>query len=845
MKSWAGSLRSGSGADSWRGSVGRKPEPQGGDSRARGAGPATALVTGLALALYASAAAAQAPRAAAPPAPPVGQAPSEASPAPDAATWRAVLDRYCITCHNQRLLTGNLALDGIDVGHVGADAEVWEKVLQKLRTQAMPPPRRPRPDAATYGAFATWLETALDRAAAAEPNPGRPTIHRLNRLEYTNAIRDLLDLEIDTATMLPADDLAYGFDNNADILTVAPGLLERYMSAARRIARLAVGDPTIEADAVRYPLSSLLVQDDRMGEDLPFGSRGGAAVRHHFPLDGEYLVRIRLQDSGRREPQEIDVRVDGVRRALLRVGNWPEGTDPGAARVVEPGEPLLVRFPARAGTRVVSVSFTKRTAVTEGMAPSRLPIWTFSTGRGYVQRMALESVEVEGPFSPDTLGRGIDGEGEAASRRRIFVCRPATAEEEGPCADEILGTLARRAFRRPVDELDLEVLRGFYVEGRAEGNFDAGIQRSLESMLVDPEFLFRIERDPAGIDPATPYRLSDVELASRLSFFLWSSIPDDELLDAAETGTLRDPAVLERQVRRMLADEKAGVLVSSFAAQWLHLRRMRTVAPDVNAFPGFDENLRDALVRETELFVESQMRDDRSVVELLDADYTFVNERLARHYGIPNVYGSRFRRVDLPGEVRRGLLGHGSVLTVTSLATRTSPVVRGKWVLENILGTPPPPPPPDVPDLPERADDGTVTSLRARLEAHRANPVCSNCHARMDPLGFALENFDAVGKWRDAGVAGTPIDPSGTLPDGTAFDGFPGLRDILLERREEFVITVTEKLLTYALGRGVEHYDRPAIRAIVREAAANDYRWSSLILGVARSLPFQMRRSDS
>ena len=813
-------------------------------------GAATVCGAGLVLALCSAPAAAQAPSGATASAQPSGEAsavqPSHTPSAGSApATWRAVLDRYCVACHNERLLTGSLALDGVDIEHVGADAEVWEKVLQKLRTQAMPPPRRPRPDAETYGAFAEWLETALDRAAADRPNPGRPTIHRLNRLEYTNAIRDLLDLEIDSRTMLPADDLAYGFDNNADILTVAPGLLERYMSAARRIARLAVGDPSIEADAVRYPLSSLLVQDDRMSEDLPFGSRGGSAVRHHFPLDGEYLVRIGLQGSGRREPQEIDVRVDGVRRALLRVGNWPEGADSGAARVVEAGEPLLVRFPARAGTHVVSVSFTKRTAVTEGMAPSRLPIWTFSFGRGYVQRMALESMEIEGPFSPDTLGRGPGGEAEAESRRRIFVCRPVTAEDEGPCADEILGRLARRAFRRPVDELDLDVLRGFYAEGRAEGNFDAGIQRALESMLVDPEFLFRIERDPAGIDPATPYPLSDVELASRLSFFLWSSIPDDELLDAAEAGSLGDLAVLERQVRRMLADEKAGVLVSSFAAQWLHLRRMRTVTPDVNAFPGFDDNLRDALVRETELFVRSQIRDDRSVVDLLDADYTFVNERLARHYGIPNVYGSRFRRVDLPGKERRGLLGHGSVLTVTSLATRTSPVVRGKWVLENILGTPPPPPPPDVPDLPERADDGTVTSLRARLEAHRANPVCSNCHARMDPLGFALENFDAVGKWRDTGVAGTPIDPSGSLPDGTAFDGFPGLRDILLERREGFVTTVTEKLLTYALGRGVEYYDRPAIRAIVRDAAANEYRWWSLILGVARSLPFQMRRSDS
>ena len=772
--------------------------------------------------------------------------PAAAPGEPDASTWRAVLDRYCVACHNERLLTGNLALDDIDVGHVGAAAETWEKVLRKLRTQAMPPPRRPRPDAATYGAFASWLETALDRSAAADPDPGRPTIHRLNRLEYTNAIRDLLALEIDSRTMLPADDLAYGFDNNADILTVAPGLLERYMSAARKISRLAVGDPSIEADAVRYPLSSLLVQDDRMSEDLPFGSRGGAAVRHHFPLDGEYVVRIALQGNrGSREPQEIDVRVDGVRRALLRVGRWPEGGEAGAARRVDAGDPLVVRFPVRAGSRTVSVSFTKRTSVTEGMAPSRLPIWTFSTGRGYVERMALESVQIEGPYSPDTLGRGPAGAGETDSLRRIFTCRPATAADEEPCADEILATLARRAFRRPVTGLDLSILRDFYAEGRRGGTFAAGIQRALESILVDPEFLFRIERDPDGVAPATAYRLSDVELASRLSFFLWSSIPDDELLDAAASGRLGDPAVLERQVRRMLADERASVLVSSFAAQWLHLRRMRTVTPDVNAFPAFDDNLRAALVRETELFLESQMRDDRSVVDLLSADYTFVNERLARHYGIPNVYGSRFRRIDLPGDERRGLLGHGSILTVTSLATRTSPVVRGKWVLENVLGTPPPPPPPDIPDLPERAADGMVTSLRARLEAHRANPVCSNCHARMDPLGFALENFDAVGKWRDTGVAGGAIDASGTLPDGTAFEGFPGLRDVLLERRGEFVATVTEKLLTYALGRGVAYSDRPAIRAIVREAAASDYRWSSLVLGIARSLPFQMRRSDS
>ena len=767
--------------------------------------------------------------------------------APDAPeTYRAVLDRYCVACHNERTLTGNLALDNVDIAHVGDAAEVWEKVLEKLRTRAMPPPRRPRPGDEKYDRFAGWLETELDGAAAARPNPGRPTIHRLNRLEYANAVRDLLGLSVDVDTMLPADDLAYGFDNNADILTIAPGMLERYLSAARRIGRLAVGDSAIEPDVVRYPVSSLLVQRDRMSEEMPFGSRGGAAVTHHFPLDGEYVVRLTLLgNGGRREPQEIDVRVDGVRAALLRAGNGAGG---GATRGMPTGDgSLAVRVPVRAGTHVVSVSFLKRTAVTEGVAPDRLPVWTFSTGRGYVEPMALESVGIEGPYRPepaDRAGSAGRGAGETASRERIFTCRPDGPRDEAACADEILAVLARRAFRRPATGDDLDVLRYFYGEGRRAGGFEGGIQRAIESLLVDPEFLFRIERDPEDAAPGSPYRLSDVELASRLSFFLWSSIPDDELLAVAEAGRLRDPAVLERQVQRMLADERSRVLVDSFTAQWLHLRRMRTVTPDVQAFPAFDDNLREALVRETELFVESQMREDRSVVELLTADYTFVNERLARHYGMPGVYGSRFRRVPLGDGARRGLLGHGSILTVTSLATRTSPVVRGKWVLENILGTPPPPPPPDVPDLPEREAGEAQRSLRARLEAHRANPVCSACHARMDPLGFALEHFDAVGKWRTA-EGGVPIDASGALPDGTTFDGLPGLRDVLLARQDEFVTTVAEKLLTYALGRGIEHYDRPALRAIVRDAAADGYRWSSLVLGVARSLPFQMRRAES
>lgn len=758
-------------------------------------------------------------------------------PTDSAATFRQVLDRYCAGCHNERLLSGNLALDrgSIDITRIGAGGDVWEKVLQKLQTQAMPPPGRPRPDAETYHAFAAWLESSLDGVAAADPNPGRPTIHRLNRLEYANAIRDLLGLEVDAEMLLPADDLAFGFDNNADILTVAPGLLERYLSAARKLSRLAVGDLAIGSDAVRYPVSTLLEQGERMGDDLPFGSRGGAAIRHHFPLDGEYVIRLALRD-GRRAPQ-VDVRIDGARVALLSV-------DPDAdAETSE--DPLSVRVPVPAGSHVVSVTFPEETFTPEGVAPSRLPIWTFSTGRGYVQEVGLDSLLIEGPFNPDRVGPGDGGLGDSAARSRIFVCTPATEADEAPCANEILATLARRAFRRPVTEQDVAVIEGFYRDGRAGGNFDTGIQRALEALLVDPEFLFRIESDPEGVAPGAPYPLSDIELASRLSFFLWSTIPDDELLALAEAGRLSEPEELERQVRRMLADQRASVLVDSFAAQWLHLRRMRSVTPDVLAFPEFEDNLRQSFVRETELLIEHQMRQDRSVVDLLTADYTFVNERLARHYGIPNVYGSRFRRLTLPDDTRRGLLGHGSILTVTSLATRTSPVVRGKWVLENILGTPPPPPPPDVPELEEREDDGAVRSLRQRLEEHRANPVCANCHARMDPIGFALEGFDAVGRHRVVDANGTPIDTSGTLPDGRAFDGLPALRDVLFERRTEFVATVTEKLLTYALGRGIEYYDRPAIRAIVREAGEDDYRWSSLILGVVKSVPFQMRRAES
>ena len=768
-----------------------------------------------------------------------------------ASTHRAVLDRYCVTCHNSRLRTANLALDTVTLDPAGEDAEVWEKVLLKLQTRTMPPPgRRARPDPATYDGFASWLETALDQAAAASPDPGRPAIHRLNRTEYANAIHDLLALEIDGPSLLPADDMSFGFDNNAALLNISPALMERYLSAAHHISRLAIGDASLRPVVHTYELPLTRVQDNRASEDLPFGSRGGIAVRHYFPLDAEYVLRIRLQRDaignifGLARAQQIEVRVDGEQVRVFTAGgqsdeeialsaNFGGSTDADAS--------LEVRVAVKAGAHLVGVAFLKRTLAPEGLTPRRLPVGNFilSSSRNPLEseRMGVGSIAIDGPY--DSAGPG-----DTASRRQIFVCRPADPSAEGPCAREILSTLTRRAYRRPVTEADLSALVSFYEAGRQTGGFDGGIQRALTRILVDPEFLLRVEADPTDVAPATPYHLSDLELASRLSFFLWSSIPDDELLELAANGQLSDPPVLERQVRRMLTDRRSATLVTNFAAQWLHLRNMRRVTPNVNQFPEFDDNLREGFQRETELFIDSQLREDHSVADLVTANYTFINERLARHYGIPDVYGSRFRRVTLDEDTgRRGLLGHGSILTVTSHATRTSPVLRGKWVLENILGAPPPPPPPDVPALEENSDGETPRSVRERLEQHRANPVCASCHSRMDPLGFALENFDGIGRWRTTD-SGAPLDTSATLPDGTAFDGPVELRALLGSQRETFVRTVTAKLLTYAIGRGIEYYDMPAIRQIVREAGP-DHRWSSIILGIARSAPFAMRRSES
>ena len=759
-----------------------------------------------------------------------------------AATYRQVLDRYCVTCHNERVQTANLSLETASLDQVGEDAEIWEKVLVKLRTRSMPPLQRPRPELATYEAFVRWLETGIDRAAAAHPNPGRPTVRRLNRSEYANAIRDLLAVEVDGAALLPADDMAYGFDNNADMQTLSAGLLERYMSAASTIGRLAVGDATIRPGLETYTVSLMDAQASRASEALPFGTRGGTVIRHHFPLDADYVVRISSQQAigggvrPPKEPEQLEVRLDGVQVHVFTLEPAPESpAEPAGYQSVPP--PLEVRFSTTAGPHLLGVTFVERLVAPEGLAPASLPVSNvlFAGVRGGETRVGR--VEIEGPI-------GATGLGASPSRQRIFTCRPAGRQDEEPCAVEILSAIARRAYRRPVTGEDLDVLLGVFRTGRAEGeSFELGIRWALERILIDPDFLYRLVPDPVDLEPGTPYRLTDLQLASRVSFFLWNSLPDDALLDVAEAGRLRDPAVLEAQVRRMLADPRASTLATNFAGQWLHLRNVRAVAPDVNAFPEFDDNLRAAFQRETELLFEHHVRENRPVVELLTSETTFLNERLARHYGVPDVYGSRFRPVAMPA-ARHGLLGHGSILTVTSYATRTSPVLRGKWLLENILGAPPPSPPANVPDLEEAGDADVPRTIRARMEQHRANPVCASCHTRMDPLGFALENFDAIGKWRSS-YAGTPIDASGRLPDGASFDGPAELRVMLAGREAEFVTTVLSKLLTYGLGRGVEHYDMPAIRAILREAAPGGYRWSSIILGIVKSTPFQMRRTAS
>jgi cytochrome c553 len=769
---------------------------------------------------------------------------------------RAALRKYCVTCHNERLKTAGLTLDSLDVGHAADRPEVWEKVAHKLRAHEMPPPAAPRPDDATYTTLAGFIETSLDRAAALDPDPGRVPVHRLNRVEYVNAIRDLLGLQIDARTLLPADDAdRQGFDNIAGVLSVSPALIERYMSAARKISRLAVGDPSLVPVFETYKTPKMLTQDERMDEDLPFGSRGGLAVRHWFPVDAEYVVKVRLKRQlydyilGMGEPHQLEVRLDGKRVQRFSVGGEATGRPAPATFVGNMlGSPewekymheadygLEVRVAVTAGEHVVGASFIDAPIQLEGVLQPPQTGFDRGTNEQYDGNPAIDSVAIGGPYN-------ASGPGASVSRRRLFVCEPAKKGDEDGCGRKILSTVARRAYRRPVVDDDIRTLWPFFEAGRKAGGFDRGIQQALERLLADPDFLFRIERTPESVASGTPYRLTDIELASRLSFFLWSSIPDDELLDVAIRGQLSAPAVLERQVKRMLSDPRSNALVTNFAGQWLGLRKIAGMTPDPDTFPEFDENLRSALVQETELFLDSQLRDDRSIVELVSADYTFVNERLARHYGIPNVYGSRFRRVTMSRE-RRGLLGQASVLALTSYPNRTSPVLRGKWLLDNVLGSPPPPPPPNVPDLKSAGEDGRPASIRDRMEQHRTNAVCASCHVRMDPLGFALENFDALGKWRTTSD-GARVDASGVLPDGSRFEGLPGLQTFLAEHKSQVVTTVTEKLLTYAVGRSVEFYDQPTIRAIVNTAGAKDYRWSAIILAIVQSTPFQMRRAAS
>ena len=773
----------------------------------------------------------------------LGAAPA-AGAQPEADAYRAVVDRYCLTCHNSRTRTAGLALDTVADGALADHTEVWERVVRKLRARQMPPVPARRPDEATYAAAIGSLEAALDRHAATAPDPGRSeTFRRLNRTEYHNAVRDLLALDVDVAALLPSDSSSFGFDN-ITVGNLSPTLLERYVGAAERIARLAVGRPGLGPGGVTVRTRPDLTQEGHL-PGMPIGTRGGALLSHTFPLDGDYEISIRLARDrnehveGLSESHDLHLLLDGELVGEFTV-RPPDQVEEHALNYQPSHDTLDAHLTQRvavaAGPHALAVTFPKKPELL--LETERQPYQAhFNYYRHPRVQPAVYEVSIVGPYNPA-------GAGDTPSRARIFTCRPAAADDEDACAADILSTLMRRAYRRPVTGADLERPLELYRAARDEGGFDAGIEMGLAAVLVSPEFLFRVERDPAGVEAGAAYRLSDLELASRLSFFLWSSVPDDELLAAAERGELTEPGELRRQVRRMLADPRASNLVTNFAGQWLHLRNLESITPDMRVFPDFDDNLRQAFRQETEMLVESVLREDRSVLDLLRADYTYLNERLARHYGVPHVYGSRFRRVEFDeGGTRGGLLRQGSILLATSYATRTSPVIRGKWVLDNILGVPPPPPPPDVPELAETGTAARARSMKERMSAHRESPACASCHKLMDPVGFALENYDAVGRWREADE-GMPIDATATLFDGTDVDGVDALEAALLRRPELFVGTVTEKLLTFAIGRGVTHTDAPAVRAILRAAGEDDYRFSSLVLGVVESMPFQLRKAS-
>ena len=781
------------------------------------------------------------PQAAGNAATPATSGATTAAAAKDPAEFRPLLDTYCVGCHNERLKTAGLMLDKADLKNVPQASETWENVIRKLRSGAMPPTGLPRPEPSVSAAFVSSLAATLDRAAAAQPNPGRPLLHRLNRAEYANAIRDVLALDIDVTSLLPPDDSSHGFDNIADSLGVSPALLDRYLAAARKISEVAVGDPDTPLGADTYFPRGDSVQADHV-EGLPFGTRGGLLIRKTFPVDAYYTITAKLFITnlgfmrGVFSPHVLIFTVDGKEVFRNTVGTAEDYNQLVASALYAEtiNARLHARVPIKAGPRIIGVTFVQKGEGEALQMPTPLrPLLAAGDPIDVVGLPKVDTVQIAGPY--DVVGRG-----DTPSRHRIFSCYPASSKAEEPCARTVLSTLARNAWRRPVTDADIASLLEFYRMGRQKRDFDAGIELALRRMLADPSFIFRAERDPAGVAPGAAYRISDLELASRLSFFLWSSVPDPELIDIASQGKLRDPAVLSKQVRRMLADSKSDALVSNFADQWLHLRNLKRVSPNPAEFPDFDDTLRQAMQTETEMLFASVMREDRPVQELLTSDYTFVNERLARHYRIPNIYGDQFRRIAITDEARKGLLGQASILTVTSYPNRTSPVQRGKWILENVLGTPPPPPPPNVPALKEESDPSKQLTMRERMEQHRAVQPCAGCHKLFDPLGLAMENFDATGAWRVKDGAAS-IDSSSLLADGTKVDGTVGLREMLLRRPDMFAGTLIEKLMTYATGRGIEYYDMPAVRTVERESARDNYRFESLIIGVVSSVPFQMR----
>ena len=764
-------------------------------------------------------------------------APPTTAQTPD--SGRALLDRYCVTCHSDSLRTGGLSLEGVDPANPAHDVETFEKVILKLRSGMMPPEGRPRPPAGTSATFVSELEAGIDRVAAAHPNPGRPILHRLNRTEYANAVRDLLDLEVDPSSLLPPDDMSQGFDNMSDVLTISPTLLESYLVAAGKITRLAVGDPDAAPVVETYVVPPAFSQM-RHVPGAPFGTRGGLAVRHTFPADGDYVFRLSFYfasigalfgDNMPAEGEQIEIAVNGARVALLDIDRKMRTTD------VLRTPPI----PVKAGPQMIAAAFVQRAAgpVQDFVMPFEQALADLSTGHfpGLTGLPHLRNLGIDGPHD-------VTGVSDTPSRQRIFVCRPAERDSARTCAREILGGLARRAYRRPVGDDDLALLESFYDAGHAQGGtFDAGIRLGLQSILADPEFLFRFERTPPSVAAGTNHPISDLELASRLSFFLWSSIPDDVLLDVAIEGRLSEPAELARQVRRMLADPRSQTLATNFASHWLHLQNLDDVQPDVYLFPDWDLNLIQSMRRETELLFDGIVRNDRAVTELLTADYTFVDERLATHYGIPDVVGNRFRRVPVADD-RRGLLGHGSILTLTSLANRTSPVIRGSWIMDVLLGAPPPRPPANVPPLAENERGGLHLSMRARLAAHRESPACAACHRIMDPVGFSLENFDAVGAWRTKD-SGADIDPSEALFDGSGVHGPAGIREYLVRSETLFVRNFTRKLLMYALGRILRSTDMSAVRGVAQAASADDNRFSAFVMGIVRSAPFATRRAEA